>query len=73
MAMTAVNKDKEMAAHLRATGYPHGRRRSTTHATHNYPHPTDPAGTARYHRYLTTKAGKRQQAQLPVSQGDRWS
>lgn len=44
--------DKEMAAHLRAMGYPHGRRRSTTRATHNYPSPMDPPGTARYQRYL---------------------
>jgi hypothetical protein len=24
------NRDKQMAAHLKATGYPHGRRRSST-------------------------------------------
>jgi hypothetical protein len=49
MAKEAVNKDKAMASHLKAIGYPHGRRMTVTHA------PPDPMG----HKHLGSAAQRR--------------
>jgi hypothetical protein len=53
MAKEAVNKDKAMASHLKAIGYPHGRRMTATHC------PPDPMG----HKYLGSAAQRRIMAQ----------
>ena len=47
-----------MASHLKATGYPHGRRSTATHC------PPDPMG----HKYLGSAAQRRLMAQK-----DQWS
>ena len=47
---TRSAKDKQMAAHLRAQGIYHGKRLTSTLATHNYPRPGDPLGSARFKR-----------------------
>jgi hypothetical protein len=49
MAKEAVNKDKAMASHLKAIGYPHGRRMTVTHC------PPDPMG----HKHLGSAAQRR--------------
>lgn len=49
MGKDAVNKDKAMASHLKATGYPHGRRMTATHC------PPDPMS----HKHLGSAAQRR--------------
>lgn len=48
-------RDKQMAAYLRSKGIYHGVRQSKTQATHNYPSPLAPAGSAKYHRYMESR------------------
>ena len=43
-----ANKDRQMAAHLVKSGYPHGRTKTSTHSPH--PPNTKDVGSAAYRR-----------------------
>lgn len=54
MAREAVNKDKAMAAHLKAIGYPHGRRMTAPSVPAK-----DQVGSNKYQRYLASQRARR--------------
>ena len=49
------NRDKEMAAHLKRIGYPHGRRWTSP----SWPFDVKQVGSNCYVRYLLTQRGKK--------------
>lgn len=55
MAREEVNKDKAMAAHLKKSGYPHGRRMTSP----VWPFNRTQVGSNKYVRYLITRAARK--------------